>query len=100
MSYNIILQAGAENDIESAYVWYENVKIGLGEQFLNELVVYYEKLMHNPIAFKWVNKNYRQAILSRFPYVIIYKVVESDVVIYAVFHTSRNPKKYLQLKDR
>ncbi len=92
MSYNVILQSGAESDIESAYVWYENVKIGLGEQFLNELVVYYEKLMHNPIAFKWVNKNYRQAILSRFPYVIIYKVVESDVVFAPCFTRVETPK--------
>jgi plasmid stabilization system protein ParE len=95
MSYNVVLQAGAESDIEAAYIWYENQQVGLGEQFLNELVVYYEKLMHNPTVFKWVNKMYRQAILSRFPFVIIYRVIEADVVIYAVFHTSKNPKTYL-----
>jgi plasmid stabilization system protein ParE len=95
MSYNIVLQPGAESDIENAYLWYENIQTGLGEHFLNELVEYYKKIMHNPSVFKWVNENYRQAILHKFPYVIIYRVVENHVVVYAVFHTSRKPKQYL-----
>ena len=29
--------------------------------------------------------------MKKFPYVIIYEVFDTEVVIYSVFHTSRNP---------
>ena len=92
MIYNIILQPGAEDDIDDAYYWYEHQRSGLGEEFLDELIEYYEKLKHNPATFKWANKEYRQAGMHRFPYALVYKVIEAEVIIYAVFHTSRNPK--------
>jgi len=33
--------------------------------------------------------------LAKFPFIIIYEIIESEVVIYSVFHTSRNPDKSL-----
>jgi plasmid stabilization system protein ParE len=92
MKYNVFLQPGAENDIEEAYIWYERQRLGLGDELLDELVEYYEKLKQNPLVFKWTAKGYRQASLNRFPYVLVFKVMGTDVHIFAVFHTSRNPK--------
>jgi plasmid stabilization system protein ParE len=96
MKYNIVLQPGAENDIDDAYLWYEGQQKGLGDQFLSELVGYYEKLRQNPLIFKWIARGFRQASLYRFPYVLVFKVIGADVQIYAVFHTSRNPKYKLR----
>jgi len=93
MTYHVVLQPGAENDIDEAYQWYEAQRIGLGDQFLRELVEYYQKLQQNPAIFKSVSKQYRQAALRKFPFVIIYKIAHTEVQIYAVFHTSRNPKE-------
>ena len=39
MVYNIVLQPGAEYDIDIVYQWYEQIRIGLGKQFLTELVL-------------------------------------------------------------
>ena len=44
MAYNLSLKPGAEEDIDTAYNWYEEKKKGLGEEFLTELVAYYAKL--------------------------------------------------------
>jgi plasmid stabilization system protein ParE len=97
MKYNLLLQPGAEKDIEEAYIWYERQRLGLGDELLKELVAYYKKLKQNPLVFKWTAKGFRQANLSRFPYVLVFKVIDTDVHIFAVFHTSRNPK-YLHKK--
>ncbi|MBI2966516.1 MAG: hypothetical protein HYY40_01715 [Bacteroidetes bacterium] len=38
-------------------------------------------------------KNFREALLKRFPYLIVYEIVKDKTVIHSFFHTSRNPKK-------
>jgi hypothetical protein len=31
--------------------------------------------------------------LVKFPFVIIYEIIETEIIIYSVFHTSRDPEK-------
>jgi plasmid stabilization system protein ParE len=91
--YIIVFQPGAAGDIDDAYHWYEEQQAGLGELFLKELVTYYKKLEQNPEIFSKATKRYRQAILDRFPYVIIYEITKNEIHIYSVFHTSRSPRE-------
>jgi len=92
MAYKLLLKPGAEEDIDTAYNWYEEKKQGLGEESLTELVAFYAKLQSHPTAFGKIKKTYRQVALKRFPFVIVYEIVKTEVVVFAVFHTSRNPK--------
>ena len=93
MLYKIVIQPGAEDDIDDAYNWYEDRQGGLGELFLKELAQFYKKLELNPEIFSKATKHYRQAILNRFPFVIVYEITKTEVHVYSVFHTSRNPKE-------
>ena len=79
-----------------AYEWYEAQKKGLGEEFLQELETFYLKLQSHPEYFHKIKKNFRQIALNRFPYVIVYELIKSEVVVFAVFHTKRNPKLKFQ----
>jgi len=38
-------------------------------------------------------KKHRELKLSKFPYLIIYEILEDVVIIHAVFNTSKNPGK-------
>jgi plasmid stabilization system protein ParE len=96
MMYAISVKPGAEEDIDAAYNWYEDQKEGLGEEFLKELVEYYKKLENLPTAFHKIKRNYRQVALKRFPYIIVFEILKKEVVVYAVFHTSRSPKNKLR----
>jgi plasmid stabilization system protein ParE len=98
MAYKLILQSEVEDDIDEVYNWYEDQKAGLGEEFLTELAAFYGKLESHPAAFKKIKKSYRQVALKRFPYVIIFEIIKTEVFLYAVFHTSRNPKNKLKRK--
>jgi hypothetical protein len=31
--------------------------------------------------------------LVKFPFVIIYEIIGTEIIIYSVFHTSRNPER-------
>ena len=93
MTYKVVVHWGAEGDIEDAYYRYEDQQTGLGQLFLDELASFYQKLEQNPEIFSKVTKRYRQAILNRFPFVIIYEISKAEVHIYSIFHTSRNPNE-------
>ena len=78
---------------KEAYQWYEKQQAGLGDLFLLELESGYDKIETWPTSYAKIKKNFRQIILRTFPYVIVFEIIENDVVVYAVFHTSRNPRK-------
>jgi plasmid stabilization system protein ParE len=98
MAFTIALKPGAEDDIEHAYNWYQDQRLGLGEEFLEELVFYYRKLELQPTSFGKLNKVYRKAVMKQFPYVMVFEINKTEVIIYAVFHKSRNPKNKLRKK--
>ncbi|MCW3110214.1 MAG: hypothetical protein JWQ09_4720 [Segetibacter sp.] len=89
--YQLIVKHRALIMVQEAYNWYEKQKEGLGEQFLSELDIYYEKLERTPEFYGKIENNYRQVRLKRFPYLVVYEIIEKKVVVFAVFHTSRNP---------
>ena len=78
--------------IKDAFDWYEEQRAGLGEEFLEALGALYGKLILHPEYFGKVKKNFRQALLNRFPFVIVFEIIRTEVVVFAVFHTKRNPK--------
>lgn len=78
---------------KEAYQWYEEQQTGLGDIFLAELESSYDKVETWPASYTKIKRNFRQINLKTFPYVIVFEILNEDVVVYAVFHTSRNPKK-------
>jgi len=68
------------------------------EQFLDYFKGYLKILKTNPELFS-IKKPpfFRELPLKKFPFVIIYEIFQNEVIIYSVFHTSRNPKKSRKL---
>lgn len=93
MSYTLSIRKKAQKDIENAYNWYEDQISGLGERFLEELESCYLRLERNPYAFTGMNNNIRQIVVHKFPFVIVFEINAHRVIIYAVFHTNRDPKE-------
>ncbi len=94
MVFKIIISELASLEITESIEYYESRKKGLGKQFLNSLRMALAILKSNPELFSIKRKLvYREMPLAKFPFIIIYEIIESEVVIYSVFHTSRNPDK-------
>jgi len=91
--YNLIIKEEAAIDIEDAYWWYENKQHNLGDLFLEFLEKSFSSIIVNPKIYAKKYKEMRQAPLQKFPFVVIYEIEEKNIIIFAVFHTSRNPKK-------
>ncbi|HZX58969.1 MAG TPA: type II toxin-antitoxin system RelE/ParE family toxin [Mucilaginibacter sp.] len=92
------MKPGAIEMAKEAYEWYNEQQDGLGDRFLQELRDCRNKLESCPDAYTKVKKSYRQFVLRTFPYVIVFEIIKTNVVVYAVFHTSRNPIKKFRKK--
>jgi len=91
MTRTVIFLSHAEQDIRSAYQWYESQQTGLGEEFLTSLRQKFESLQTFPESAAVIYKNIRRVVVPRFPYLVFYLVDQTSVVVIGVLHTSRNP---------
>ncbi len=86
------VEAGEEFD--EAILWYEKQCPGLGLNLFDHVAEKIEMICEDPERFPAVAPGIRQALVSRFPYSILYSFDESAVIIYAVFHGSRDPGQW------
>lgn len=91
--YTLAIQPYAVQTMQEAYDWYEEQQIGLGELFLQEIERCFDKIEKEPLHYALIKKQYRQIGLTKFPYVIVFEIIEKHVIAYCVFHTSRSPRK-------
>jgi len=95
MSYTHHLHPFAHFDIIEAYEWYELNKKGLGEDFINTIHNTIKQITTHPHTFSSkLNPNYREAVVKKFPFVIVYKVndIKKDVFIASIHHAKKHPR--------
>lgn len=96
MTFRIIIEDRALKEAQEAYDYYEKQQEGLGERFRLELEKSINHLTVNPKLYRKIKKEIRQKLLYKFPFVIVYEIMTESIIIYAVFHQKRNPRKKLK----
>ena len=91
-----VLSIQAENELEDALYFYDLISTKIGDNFLNEINTCIESILLNPESYKLEFDVYRQAVVKKFPFVIIYTKIDSTILISAIFHTSKNPNKKIR----
>ncbi len=93
MGFQVILSAVALNDLESAVDWYNECEDGLGKRFIEAVNNRLELLAENPHIFSVKLSGYNEAMVDKFPYLIVYRIIAKGkkVRILHIFHTRRNP---------
>ena len=94
--YKIEISILAEEEYSSAYIYYEDQQNGLGEKLEKETEYVLDKLKVNPFLFQRKYKHYREAILKKFPYNMVYEIIDNTVIVHSFFHAHRNPIKKLK----
>lgn len=88
-----VLSLQAENELEDALYFYDLISTKIGDNFLNQINTCIQSILLNPETYKLEFDVYRQAVVTKFPFVIIYTKIDSKILISAIFHTSKNPNK-------
>jgi plasmid stabilization system protein ParE len=91
MNFHLEVRDRASAEFIEGYLWYEDQRDGLGEEFHDEVQEQFEFLRQRPSGFAKWRGPYKKINLRRFPYIIVFRVVKDTVIIFSVFHSSRNP---------
>ena len=94
-----VLLPAAKRDVKKGFEWYEEQKAGLGQVFLERVEECLAAIQRSPKAFQPVAKDAQRAIVKQFPYVVFYRIEGKVIYVYSVFHTSQNPKKWMDRID-
>lgn len=94
--YLLVITEKASKEYSDAFQFYEQSREGLGNEFEKETERLFIQLRKNPFLFVRRFKHFREAKVTRFPFFIVYEILEKNIIVHSVFHTSRNPKKKIK----
>jgi plasmid stabilization system protein ParE len=94
VTHTIVFRPEAEEEVRSAQRWYEEQKPGLGARFADAIGEALKRIAGNPLAFAPVHGEIRRAIVRQFPFGIYFRIHEDDVVILAMMHGRRHPRRW------
>ena len=69
-----------KREIKESFDWYQEQSLGLGHEFTQELKEAIDSVSSLPSAWTKIGQTHRRFVLSRFPYSIIYKIIENRVL--------------------
>jgi len=96
MTYTYYLHPLALEEYSEAYIWYESKEVGVGERFMKAVRLKIEEIIVHPETYgSRDRKEFREAKVDYFPYLIVYKIKKRKGQIYisSIYHTSRDPRK-------
>ena len=96
MAVDLIFAPEVEQDLREAYNWYQERRVGLGEEFLTCVDACIQAICRNPEMHAVIHKDYRRGLVRRFPYSVFYEYSGNSVTVYCVFHNSRDQAKWRQ----
>lgn len=96
MSWRVVVRDEAGDDIVQAADWHDSEQEGLGSEFIAEVMGVLDSLAVNPLLHprRHPLKNIRWQYPDRFPYRVIYEVVDGEriVIVAAVIHAARDER--------
>lgn len=94
------LELEAVEEMEEAAEWYEERRPGLARHFLDEIEQLQGRIVERPASYPRLDVPssdlvIRRALLSRFPYAVVFLDREDEIRILAIAHTKRRPGYWL-----
>lgn len=81
----------AKIEFFEAINYFEECSQGLGLDFSREIFSAIQRIIRFPTAWSEFSENTRRGLAKRFPYGLIYRIVEDEIIIIAVMQLNRHP---------
>lgn len=88
----VVFHELARKELLDSRDYYDGLVYGLGKKFIDEVEYIVNNIKTNPLLFPIYFKDFRKALLRKFPFSIIYKESKTKIFILAVAHQKRKPK--------
>jgi len=93
MTYTLRFLPQVEEDVLAAHAWYERKSPGVGEEFLRTFYACAAEIPRHPLLYRRIHRDFRRLLLRRFPYAIYFRIKNSEVIVFGVFHCARDPHR-------
>jgi plasmid stabilization system protein ParE len=90
----LLWHPAAVDEFVGAVAWYEEQRPGLGTAFASACRSALALIQDRPEVFRFVHRDVRRVLLRRFPYAIFYRYRESELLVVAVMHERRDPRRW------
>ena len=87
----LVFRPEAQDELLAAQAWYEARSPGLGFEFGRAVETAAARALRMPFAFPDIEDGFRRVVFSRFPYSLIYRPTDSELVVISCFHHRRRP---------
>lgn len=84
----------AQAEFDEAVAWYQTASPGLDLAFRIDVAAKLETVRAYPMSSPELVPGIRRASLRRFPYSLIFSIVEGGIVVIAVAHMRRRPRNW------
>jgi hypothetical protein len=85
----------AEEEFIEAVEYYNEQCPGLGYEFAAEVHRTFERLRRFPEAWPVFSKQSHRCLLDRFPYGVLYRMEKDTILVGAIMHLNRDPKRWV-----
>jgi len=88
-----LFASAARDELHAAAEWYERHALGLGAAFVDCVDDAVLRVRKTPDAFpEWdEDPRFRKVLVQRFPYILFYRELPTEIQIIAVAHGAREP---------
>lgn len=98
---NLSILQVAELEAAQAALWYDEQRMGLGDEFLDELHAAFERIRETPTLFPELEHyagthDVRRCRVKRFPYLAVFVNRPEELLIVAIAHVRRRPLYWLE----
>ena len=93
MILRIIVLEPVADELTEATHYYNNIQYGLGLKLLDEWESSIRKIQQSPEGYQKKYKNYRQVLLNKFPYLIVYSIDKTTIIVSRFINVRKHPKK-------
>lgn len=93
MTYKLVLLETASADITDAFEWYQMQSEFAAAYLVERLEEAFQRITETPLIYQKVHREFRQVVLTPFPYALIYSINKNEITVFKLWHTSRNPRK-------
>jgi plasmid stabilization system protein ParE len=83
----------AENEVDQSHLWYENQRKGKGTEFRRAVRKQLRFIARFPLAGLELMPGVRRVVVTGYPYIIVYRLLNHAILVESVFNTHQDPRK-------
>lgn len=93
MNYLVIIPESVYLELQEVSVYYELQQKNLGVKFVQHWETTMLDLKKSPLLYQKKHKQLRTIKVNKFPYLLVFEVIENKIYIYRLTHTKKHPTK-------